>query len=223
MPLKLNIRETLAFFDEDKSAGKHSNALKSVFGEELCIALLLEYLTRQDPNTARLTGACTTGNRSGHQLDAWIMSTLPGAARPTYFQTEVKSWSFHGVGPGTRPLPLNVEASELAIRKKESWKDYWSGTGFHNTKLDKVFTKMKPPLADVVVAPLACLWAAVHDKGLDDPLFQVSGIARDPFTSVYVFSASSYLRLELRASDFKYLVLKHVPERLDYLRRVFPQ
>lgn len=42
--IEINIGNLIKFYDEDEKASKHSNAIKAVAGEELCLMLAVEYL-----------------------------------------------------------------------------------------------------------------------------------------------------------------------------------
>ncbi len=107
------------------------------------------------------------------------------------YQVEVKTWSFHSLGG--RRLALDCSTEELALFKQETWREYWSDTGFRQPKLNKVLTPMNAPPTASVVRPLACLWSALHPDGASEPFFSVP-LRDGPFPSVSIFSMSSFLR-----------------------------
>jgi len=111
----------------------------------------------------------------------------------THYQTEVKSWSAHGVGGGSLYISSNTTAAELAAFKVTVWDRYWRNGSFIAKGLNKVLVPMKPPGGATRIVPLACLWAPVHPTGQAEAFFEVSTIGA-AFPAVRVFSASSFLR-----------------------------
>ena len=71
-PIKVDIQELITFYDEDPLGRPHSNAFKTLAGEELGFALLIEYFKRQNRVVDYLGGPCTTGNQKGPRLDGWL-------------------------------------------------------------------------------------------------------------------------------------------------------
>jgi hypothetical protein len=177
--IKVNIRELVTFYDESDDAQKHSSAIKSLVGEPLAFALLRNYFDQLTPkNCSRWLPAdqnepagkflrCTTGGKQGHWLDGWFEVKRNGSDI-TYYQVEVKSWSFHGIGNKGQRLPVDVVGAPLRKRQIEIWKKYWDGQIFRQEDINKVLLKMQPPtangkvIADAKVLPLVCLWEAVH-------------------------------------------------------------
>ena len=74
-PIKVDIQKLIKFYDEDSSVQPHSNAIKTLAGEELGFALLMEYFNRQKLTVDYLGGPCTTGNRKGPRLDGWLKAS----------------------------------------------------------------------------------------------------------------------------------------------------
>lgn len=211
----INRKELIQFFDERSDVRSHASAIKSVAGEELGLALLVEYFRRQGMSAEVLPGPCTTGGAKGNRLDGWLkVTSLEGKA--SLFQVEVKAWSFHSLSG--RPLPLAATSSELAEFKRERWKRYWLGNRFRDKELNKVLTPMRSPLPGVTVEPLACLWDAIHPQGETEPLF-FTEIATGAFGRFAVFSMSSFLR-GMNEPILK-LNLPHARERLRLLREIF--
>src|SRR5687767_14506054 len=95
--ITVNVESLLSFYDENREVGRHSNAIKTLAGEELGFALLIEYFNRIGVSAKLLNRTCNTGNAKGSRLDGWIEAK--SVSLPTiYYQVEVKSWSIHGVG-----------------------------------------------------------------------------------------------------------------------------
>ena len=193
-PIKVDIPKLIKFYDEDSSVQLHSNAFKTLAGEELGFALLMEYFKRQNRKVECLSGPCTTGNRKGPRLDAWLKANGDNG-EVVYYQVEVKSWSFHGVGKNnSKKLKYKCTQARLAEFKQEEWQRYWADGQFKQPTLNKVLRRMKPPSRDATVKPLACIWTAVHPKGEATPFFEVATAEHQHFDSVCVFSMSGFLR-----------------------------
>ena len=217
--MRVNIRELIRFYDEDRAAREHSNAIKTVAGEELNIALLVHYFQSKGAKVDLLDDSCTAGARRGSWLDAWMcVSQTPDHF---YYQVEVKSWSFHGAGGGP-PLPVDCSAPAAARHRTESWRRYWDATAqmFRHKEVRKVLTSMRCPDPNAAVRPLLCLWDPVHPQGLVDPLFEVKPSGGD-FSTVFVFSTSNYMRHLLCSATHVDLPLHLTKTRLDYLAALF--
>ena len=217
------VPELISFFDEDRSARPHASAIKAVAGEELGLGLLMEYFRRNGIQTRLLDQPCTTGQRQGYQLDGWIEIPQQANSSARHYQVEVKSWSFHGVGPGSIPLPLHCTPEELSAYKKRVWGAYWSDGYFSHEGLNKVLTPMKPPEGAKLVIPLACVWAAMHPNGDTTEFFKVPLSDQYAFPYVEVFSMSAFLRNLEPSESILSLEVPWVPERLKWLSRLFPQ
>lgn len=219
--LSVNVRSLLSFFDEDRTTTRHSNAIKTVAGEELMFAILLEYFRRSDIQAEVVDRRCTTGRSKGHRLDGWLKTTHLGDNQSIYYQVEVKSWSAHGVGGGARFLNPAATEDEVARYKREVWSLYWTGGRFIADGLNKVLTPMKCPVPHAVVRPLACLWALVHPDGGQSPLFSVTPSTPAPFPEVWVFSASAFLRSIVAKDPLLRLPLPELEERMRWLNTLF--
>lgn len=189
----IHVDKLLSFFDSDATARTHSSSLKALVGEELMLALLIEYFRRQGTAADVVDRVCTTGAKAGYRLDGWVRVQHSALAGVTHYQTEVKSWSAHGVGGGSVYLDANSTGAELATFKVNVWERYWRDGRFLAEGLNKVLVPMKAPGDAARILLLACLWTPVHPMGLAEPFFEVATIGA-VFPSVCVFSASSFLR-----------------------------
>jgi len=149
--ITVNLEALLPFYDENLEVSRHSNAIKTLAGEELGFALLIEHFRRIDVTAMLLNRTCNTGNRKGSRLDGWIEAKRISSATCTYYQVEVKSWSIHGVGGDSTPLPLTASAEELATYKKRLWSHYWSNGQLTEPALNKVLI---PNSSDDVIKSL---------------------------------------------------------------------
>lgn len=215
--IKLNISALLHFYDDEPNARMHSNAVKTVAGEELGLALLEKYLTDQGRKPVRVYAPCTT---KGAWLDGWIKVEQP---TPTLFQIEVKSWSMHGYGSSKHRLEVGASTERLTEYKIRVWKHYWQEGAFKAKGLQKVLKRMTIPKGETApTEPLACIWAAVHPEGANCEYFSVVAQQAD-FPTVHIFSMSSYLRNLLSAGTTTItLNLPTTTKRIAYLSELFP-
>jgi hypothetical protein len=219
--ITLNIRQILQFFDEDKKATKHSNAIKTIIGEELMLALLLEYFKREGICASVIPQSCTTGNKKGNRLDAWVKVQDPISSNPFFYQVEVKSWSAHGIGGKSKFIDPDWSESEFREYKRKIWGHYWNNGKFSADAVNKVLTPMKPPESSAIFKPLACLWEMMHPEGNETPFFTVKTAPNSDFSEVSVFSISSFLRgLHLKEPVLA-LELPILSERLDQVNKLF--
>lgn len=226
--LLLNVRNLVRAWDEDATFQQDSNPLKTFIGEELPMALLKRFLEDRhaavngqavlltDSSGRRL--ACTTGERRGFQLDGWMR--LSTADSTVTYQTEIKSWSFHGIGSKSRRMLLeNPDLTMLLQQQQAIFAHYYDAKHTHLRQqgTQKVLLRMAiPDNARRVcgypvenVAPLLLLWEAVcpPEATRSTPFFQVpvasfesmtktngAVCASGGFGTLNVFSVSLYLR-----------------------------
>ncbi|MDR8397047.1 MULTISPECIES: hypothetical protein [Paraburkholderia] len=212
----IDLRAMIEFYDENEDAREHSNAVKMLAHEEFAIALFCHYMKADGRTAERIPGSClpVTG-KTGKRLDAWVKVEDP-VHGPVFYQTEVKSASFHGYRSG-KAIPCDSEPSELQKRMRKEFDACWNKeTGrFNDLGLDKVLHKMRrkelgPKGEQAEIRPLACLWAPMHPEWnmtSSAPFFKVDGVKdAEEFGSVWIFSASACLR-QYRHNDIEELVL----------------
>ena len=187
--LTIDIRELIAFCDEEDSARRNAKAAKEIVGEELALPLLVRYLRERRREAEILPGPCDTGNARGPHLHGWLQVKSPSGL--TLYQVQVKTWSRLSVRG--RHLDLAATAAQAARFKMQRWERYWDEGQFSDRELNKVLAPMNPPVADVPVEPLACIWDAVHPKGALEPFFAVDCVG-SYFQKVNVFSMLAFLR-----------------------------
>lgn len=219
--ITLNIRQILQFFDEDKEATKHSNAIKTIIGEELMLSLLLEYF-KQEGIYASIIQPCTTGKKKGNRLDAWVKIQNPISSNPFFYQVEVKSWSAHGIGGKSKFINPDWSESEYREYRRKIWGHYWKNGRFNADEINKVLTQMNPPESSATVKPLACLWEMMHPEGDETPFFTIKTSPNSYyFSEVSVFSVSSFLRGLSSKETVLTLNLPVLSERLVHLNNLF--
>lgn len=216
----VNIQEIIDFYDANKGARPHSNAIKTLAHEEFAVKVLVEYFKERGLTASALEAPCTAKN-GGAWLDKWV--EVAEGCSTVHYQVEVKGWSFHGYGGG-KPLRSNCSERELREFMREEFRRYWNTEigRFHAPGLDKVLKEMKSSHTGEV-RPLACLWAPVHPEGNEEePLFSVDNVEDSVFKTVWIFSVSAYLRQLLRTGRTGItLELPHTAARLDHLDRIF--
>jgi len=115
-------QKLLEFFDEVPiTSRKHATSIVSVAGEELGLALLIDYLGTQGTQARIVGDRCTPGTKSGSRLDAWV------EAGNVLYQVEVKNWSAHAVGG--KVLRIDASPEETARYRMEMWSGKWNGRG----------------------------------------------------------------------------------------------
>lgn len=218
--VSINIPQLLDFFDSNENAKKDSSAVKGVVGEEMMLALLVEYFRRAGVSAEVETRVCKGVGLSGYRLDAWVKAFTETSKTFVYYQVEVKCWSAHGVGGGSWSIPTEATENELAVYRKKVWNAYWSGNGFRIAGLNKVLTPMHHPKGVGPILPLACLWAPMHPEGQGVSMFSrsLTGLA---FPEVCVFSASSFLRSLEKSEPTLRLELPHFSSRMSWFSKLF--
>ena len=244
--LKLNVRETLAFFDDPpQSAMGHATAVAGVLGEDLAASLFSHCIKTNKLGEAKVMQGekVVRGGRKGPWLDRWIEVEW-STGGTTLFQTEIKNTSAHGTHG--KPLALNASKAEIRKRRLERWGEIWDPVkrGLKWMGAAKVLVPMRPPEGRDAndVLPLLLLWNVVGpDRGarcvylgkgghlfkVENPrlLFEFEGSpgaqeARD-FPWLFVFSMSRYLRSLLPEGYVELeLAMPAAAERIETLVRL---
>ena len=209
--IKVSPSELLTFFDEAPSESRgHATAIVAVAGEELGVALLLEYLRSIGRKATALPGPCTPGTTKGARLDRWVeVSAQP----PLFYQVEVKNWSAHAFRG--RQLKIDADNDVLVAYARLEWDSVWNGATFTHTAMSKVLSPMKPPRPGVQVEPVICFWKPCNLA----PFFTVPLGVEHAFREVHVFSMSAYLRTCGRKELL--LDMPDTERRLTWLRKLF--
>lgn len=203
--LKLNVQETLSFFDDPPVSCKgHATAIVGVIGEDLGISLFQSYLhnERNIKTTVLLNKygpiTPTLGTKNGHRLDRWLAENAERNNKRYLYQVEIKNWSAHAIGG--KSLSLLADRKNLEIYRRQRWGVHWDVeyNRFKSEKVAKVLEPMSVPKGyeNAYVVPVICFWEAIHPEGKSEPLFdwEISKTKKTPFKSLMVFSMSNYLR-----------------------------
>jgi hypothetical protein len=250
--LTVDIEQLIHFFDVDAGAQKDSSSIKGVIGEEFAFACMKRYFEDIGSCATVLTDrageriSCTTGGRAGHQLDGWLK--VENFSQTVFYQVEIKSWSFHGIGSKNRKMPIH-DSIDIALAKKKAIFDHYYDSveeKFKQSGVNKVLLKMKPPkkFQNFISKPqpLLCLWEAVSSENGNSnlacfsvPVAPLGRLTKDNgaicesggFTQVSIFSVSNYLRSLLAKCDRTnstpsiHLHLPRIAARIRRLQRIF--
>ncbi len=189
---KLDLSKLIDFYDKRVTSSiGHASAINAVLGEDLAIALLINYFTRNNQHAELISKRCTQGTQKGKRLDAWIAITNEDGT--FQYQTEIKNWSAHAIGGRVSPSPETQES--MTAYRINRWLNQFSIE--RNTLKDdaakKVLVPMLPQSPDWQVRPLIVFWDAMHPTGLQQEFFNVEVISED-FEELWVFSMSTYVR-----------------------------
>lgn len=223
--LTVDIRALIEFFDVNTEATQDASSIKAILGEELAFACMRRYFESQGAKARLLTQyagddrrlACTTGKQKGYQLDGWFVVEKDGATQ--CYQTEIKSWSFHGIGDKHQRLLITDEDDDCIEQKRKIFNRYYDAGAqcLLHPGTSKVLLEMRqpqaprrqPPYPTHNPKPLLCLWAPVctANAARSEVFFSVPVARIEPlpkengalcasggFTEVHVFSVSNYLR-----------------------------
>ncbi len=246
----LGKNELLEFYDKknthDEELGSPITAVTALIGEDLVLGLFDHYLVSGEGDGVvwdqKGKYQCTTGNKKGPRLDAWILTK-----KQVVYQAEIKNWcasAFGGKGVSDSSCAANED-----VTKKMGAELTWSEAAFHNRKryltsqdcarpVWKVLVKMNKPatLSNKEERHLLLFWSPVapfaESKSEDPkPFFAVNtsefqatikdtglDLPTPCADEVYIFSASNYLRAS-KNSVFE-IRMPRVAQRLSELRKL---
>lgn len=236
--MKINVRNILEFFDEKPAGSKgHHTSIMSLMGEDLGVGLLKHCLESRDakvqilnerPKCEPVVGSLRTqlpDIKKRPELDYWVSVVWPDGSA-TLFQVEVKSWAAYA--KDGRVLKFDASPDDVRAFRQERWKHYgWEevrpGASLRDPIVQtvKVLVPMRRPLGVAhPVEPLVSYWVALHPAGDDECLFPHKLPNGLPFSQVWVFSQSAYLR-SLNIGEIE-VDAPNVAERVAWLRRISP-
>jgi hypothetical protein len=205
---KLDLRELVNFYDYAvKGSERHSAAVNAVMGEELAVALVLQYFQKIGESVEALPGPCNQGTQRGKRLDKWFIRK--DADGVLLYQTEIKNWSARSIG-GTpadeawRDRPLS--SVEWTQYRKKVWdRRFTADSTLRDPMAQKVLTPMKPPpqFDTATIMPVICFWEGMHPEGKADVFFDVP-LKGEKFDRLFVFSMSNFVH-QLLAGKTYYL------------------
>jgi hypothetical protein len=229
MLMKIDIKETLRFFDERHPEDRgHASGVVGIIGEDLNAAAFKHYMKHQGFEVEVMDEPVTTGKQKGRRLDRWIY--VKNNRKEILYQTEIKNWSSWAIGG--KVLPVNASDTEIARVTKHHWQrqgEEFVG-GEHPNGITKVLVKMNPPerYSSVTVEPLLIYWMPICKSDLITPFFSIStsditkeNKMKTPFEKLHIFSVSLYLR-ELWRKGKNYIETNtpNIDGRIKVLRRI---
>lgn len=241
--LRVNVRETLRFFDEKPDwSAQQATAVVAVLGEDLAAAALQHCLEANDASKVTIrTETVGTGGLKGPRLDRWIEVDLSSGQR-FLFQTEIKNWSAHAIGG--RTLALDAPAGSVEKYKQCHWANGWDAESwtFKRSDVAKVLVPMQPSFDtdDRTILPLVIYWTSTGPEYREDRvpgghLFSIDRPTcnfpfRPPatwpremgFPELWVFSVSSYLRSVPQEEEEIELHMPNAANRLRTLNLLAP-
>ena len=207
--MKINIRETLEFFDgkHHNDAG-HASGIVGIIGEDLNSITFKHFMENKGAKVKILNSPVTTGKVKGKRLDRWIYIKEKNG-KETLYQTEIKNWSSWAYGG--KSLPISADDEKISQITKHYWnqqKDAHFVKREHPNNITKVLLQMVPPqeYKSIPIKPLLIYWMPISNSNQIKPLFSVKTSEVIPkmkssFKLLNIFSVSLYLRELLKNGE----------------------
>src|SRR3989338_5075805 len=90
--MKINIEETVKFFDEGQNSRGHASAIVGIIGEDLNVVAFKHHCESEGKIVEVFDGPVTQGVKRGKRLDRWIYVKEKNGTK-TLYQCEIKNWS----------------------------------------------------------------------------------------------------------------------------------
>ena len=116
--MKINIEETIKFFDDETESRGHATAIASVIGEDLNASVFKHYLEARGDRVKIFDGPITQGATKGQRLDRWIYVQGKDGKNILY-QCEIKNWSATAIGG--RSLPMQADDEKIKKISQYHW------------------------------------------------------------------------------------------------------
>jgi hypothetical protein len=230
--VKLNINETLSFFDERPSEnGQHTSAITSVIGEELGWCLLHRCLEETYHCSAtvltckgwRIKPIKSGPNGKRKELDCWILTEHNDGSKILY-QVEIKNWNANSVGVGRGCWSDIFDSAACKFRtKSEKYRDALEKATVRMTlpldRVDDHFGRLSilHGFCDENHQSILCLWA--NDPSGEPLRFETFKVPINDFGGLWIFSMSSYLR-KVRDAGTIPLWMPMTTTRIETLKRI---
>ena len=217
----INLEELLEFYDYrvEGSIG-HASAINAVLGEDLAVALFLNYSTTNALDPKVLSTKCNHGTKKGKRLDRWISTT--DGQNTFHYQTEIKNWSAHAIG-GLEAPRVDLNDEKMIAYRKNRWERQFDDQRkqLRQEPAKKVLERMLPIDKNAEVRPLIIFWDSMHPLGEAQEFFDVE-IKDAAFKHLWVFSMCTHVR-KLIDEDVKTLSID-LPDaltRIDWLEKLY--
>ncbi|HEY4473797.1 MAG TPA: hypothetical protein VJB56_01140 [Candidatus Paceibacterota bacterium] len=237
--MKINVGETLRFFDEEAESRGHATAIVSVIGEDLNTSVFKNYLEARGDRVKIFDGPITQGTTKGQRLDKWIYVHGKNGKNILY-QCEIKNWSATAIGG--RSLPMKANGDEVRKISQYHWeqqKNVFSRDAKPNS-VTKVLLRMNPARNENVKQymeeqkinnyqqqqkPLLIYWMPISSNKKDNNPFFTEKVSNldvkftTNFENIDIFSVSLYLRTLERKKPLS-LSMPNVEKRRDILNKI---
>lgn len=191
----INLKALLDLYDHKTKDNIGSvSAINAMIGEDLAVALFLDYARRKNLNPSVVSEKVTQGSSKGVRLDRWLR--IQENNKIIYFQTEIKNWTAHSYRGKSSPEDSDKEG--MKKYRKDRWEQRFdvSNHCLRDASANKVLVPMKLDSTialNAEIRPLIIFWEAMHPEGSNDACFPVP-VNGSTFKKLWVFSMSNYVR-----------------------------
>lgn len=236
--MKINIKETLKFFDDKTESRGHATSIVGVLGEDLNALVFKNYLETMGNKVKIFDGPVSQG-ATGRRLDRWIYVERKNGTK-TLYQCEIKSWSATALDG--RSLALEAKDEEIKKISRYHWeqqKKVFSKDTDPNY-VTKVLLPMNPKhnenvkqyieeqkIRNYQQKPLLIYWMPISLNEKNIGPFSTEKIANlnvkfsTNFLDVDIFSVSLYFRSILdKGEKFLSLNMSNAQKRIDILNKI---
>ena len=221
MSKTLHLNELLNFYDYRVSSSiGHASALNAVLGEDLAVALLINYFKELRLDVVALDEVCTQGKKSGNRLDKWI--AVKSASESVIYQVEIKNWSAHSIGG--RSVVQDADEDYMRDFRMKRWLyQFNEQLQIPSQKAtQKVLTKMRVPTSysNFKHEALLCFWEPLHPNGDFEAFFEVD-VKSEAFKKLKVFSMSNYVSQLLKTTDTIEVEMIDADKRIEWVHKIY--
>jgi hypothetical protein len=191
----INLKGLLDLYDhKTKNNIGCVSAINAMIGEDLAVALFLDYARGEKLNPSVVSEKVTQGSTKGVRLDRWL--SVQESNKVIYYQSEIKNWTAHSYRG--KSLPNNLDEEGMKKYRKDRWEQRFdiSNKCLRDTSANKVLVPMKLDTTiapDAEIRPLIIFWEAMHPEGFTEEFFSHPVSGKD-FDELWVFSMSNYVR-----------------------------
>ncbi|OHA58518.1 MAG: hypothetical protein A2571_01955 [Candidatus Vogelbacteria bacterium RIFOXYD1_FULL_44_32] len=241
--MKINIKETLKFFDQRQNSRGHASAIAGVVGEDLNAFVFKHYMEFElKAKTVKIfAGPVKQGTKKGKWLDRWIYVEERDGTKILY-QCEIKSWSAAAFGgqdllekeglesDDTKKVALNHWEKQKKLFSKDKEPNLVTKTLVRmdpnrNKEVKEFLKERRINKKDYKQKPLLLYWMPISNEEDRTPFFSEKVLKlKINFKSnfkekLYIFSVSLYLR-KLGKKKFLPLNMPNVKKRIDILNKI---
>ena len=209
--MKINIEETVKFFDEGQNSRGHASAIVGIIGEDLNVVAFKHHCESEGKIVEVFDGPVTQGVKRGKRLDRWIYVKEKNGTK-TLYQCEIKNWSATAIGGRDLPISEDNKSKDIVGVSRYYWehqkKEFSKNTKPNNvTKvflrmsydrnedLKKFFEREKINFKDCEQKPLLIYWMPISNDGdckhyFSEKISSLDVKFKQDFKDVDIFSVS---------------------------------